>query len=215
MASAGDDKKISLWHKNGQSLGTVPIAGTESGDNINVLRVFDYSRVSRHLLVTAGDGGSIHLWDTTGRNPKIIAIVGLDKKDDGWILAAGTNNGRVVFYDVRGKPQPITALRAYSNSEIFLLKLVKLHNKIGFILGKMKGEIIVGNNSKRKDLSQELHQKGFTPFPRNIKNVEVVLTRVTENGKETEDNLVVGWTLGTEEVIKVIMNIYCDWHLAH
>ncbi|KAF9597041.1 hypothetical protein IFM89_015196 [Coptis chinensis] len=253
VASAGDDKKISLWHKNGQSLGTVPIAGTESGDNINetissisfsnkssryicsggsgqvvriwdlqrkrcikwlkghtdtitgamynckdehlasislrgdlilhnlasgaratelkdpneqVLRVLDYSRVSRHLLVTAGDDGSIHLWDTTGRNPKvswskqhsapttgvcfspsndkIIATVGLDKKlytfdsgsrrptfcipyeapfsslafrDDGWILAAGTNNGRVVFYDVRGKPQPITALRAYSNSE--------------------------------------------------------------------------------------------------
>ncbi|KAF9601989.1 hypothetical protein IFM89_024535, partial [Coptis chinensis] len=77
-------------------------------------------------------------------NDKIIATVGLDKKlytfdsgsrrptfcipyeapfsslafrDDGWMLAARTNNGRVVFYDVRGKPEPITALRAYSNSE--------------------------------------------------------------------------------------------------
>lgn len=36
-----------------------------------VLRVLDYSRASRHLLVTAGDDGSVHLWDTTGRNPKV------------------------------------------------------------------------------------------------------------------------------------------------
>nr|POF22506.1 isoform 2 of protein nedd1 [Quercus suber] len=134
--------------------------------NEQVLRVLDYSRISRHLLVTAGDDGTVHLWDTTGRNPKvswlkqhsaptagvsfspsndkIIASVGLDKKlytydsgsrrpsscipyeapfsslafrDDGWTLAAGTSNGRVVFYDVRGKPQPFVVLHAYSSSE--------------------------------------------------------------------------------------------------
>ncbi|XP_022765088.1 protein NEDD1 isoform X2 [Durio zibethinus] len=253
VASAGEDKKISLWRKNGQSMGTVPVAGTDSGDNIEesilaisfsnkgsryicsggsgqvvriwdlqrkrcikwlrghtstitgvmynckdehlasislsgdlilhnlasgaraaelndpneqVLRVLDYSRISRHVLVTAGDDGSIHLWDTTGRSPKvswlkqhsaptagisfspsndkIIASVGLDKKlytydsgsrrpsafisheapfsslafrDDGWTLAAGTSNGRVVFYDIRGKLQPFTVLRAYNSSE--------------------------------------------------------------------------------------------------
>lgn len=253
VASAGDDKKISLWRKNGQSMGTIPKAGNESGDNIEesissisfsnkgsryicsggsgqvvriwdlqrkrcikwlrghtdtitgamynckdehlasislsgdiiihnlasgaratelkdpneqVLRVLDYSRISRHLLVTAGDDGSIHLWDSTGRNPKVswlkqhsaptagvsfsptndkvIASIGLDKKlytfdsgsrrpsfcipyeapfsslafrDDGNMLAAGTSSGRVVFYDVRGKPQPFSVLRAYGNSE--------------------------------------------------------------------------------------------------
>ncbi|XP_047336571.1 protein NEDD1-like [Impatiens glandulifera] len=253
VASAGDDKKISLWRKNGQSMGTIPLAGNDVGDNIEesimsihfsnkgsrymcsggsgkvvriwdlqrkrcikwlrghtatitgamynvkdehlasisingdlllhnlasgarvtelkdphnqVLRVLDYSRMSRHLLATAGDDGSVHLWDTTGRSPKvswlkqhsaptggvsfspsndkIIASVGLDKKlytfdsgsrrpsfcipyeapfsslafrDDGLILAAGTSNGRVVFYDIRGKPQPFTVLRAYGNSE--------------------------------------------------------------------------------------------------
>ena len=36
VASAGDDKKISLWRKNGQSMGTIPVAGTDSGDNIDV-----------------------------------------------------------------------------------------------------------------------------------------------------------------------------------
>ncbi|KAL5126791.1 Protein NEDD1 [Glycine soja] len=253
VASAGDDKKISLWRKNGNSMGTIPVAGTDSGDNIEesilaisfsnkasryvcsggtgqvvriwdlqrkrcikwlkghtntvtgvmynckdehlasislsgdlmlhnlasgqkaaelkdpnqqMLRVLDYSRVSRHLLVTAGDDGTVHLWDTTGRSPKvswikphsaptagisfspsndkIIASVGLDKKmyiydsgsrrpssyisyeapfsslafrDDGWMLAAGTSNGRVAFYDVRGKPQPVAVLHAYGSSE--------------------------------------------------------------------------------------------------
>ncbi|GMI90294.1 NEURAL PRECURSOR CELL EXPRESSED, DEVELOPMENTALLY DOWN-REGULATED GENE 1 [Hibiscus trionum] len=253
VASAGEDKKISLWRNNGQRMWTVPVSGTDCGDNIEesilaisfskkgsryicsggsgqvvriwdlqrkrcikwlrghtstitgvmynckdehlasisqsgdlilhnlasgtraaelkdpneqVLSVLDYSRISRHILVTAGDDGSIHLWDTTGRSPKvswlnqhsapttgisfspsndkIIASVGLDKKlytydsgsrrpsafvsneapftslafrDDGWTLAAGTNNGRVVFYDIRGKLQPFTALQAYSSSE--------------------------------------------------------------------------------------------------
>lgn len=41
MASAGDDKKISLWRKNGQSMGTIPIAGSDSGDNIEVSWLFN------------------------------------------------------------------------------------------------------------------------------------------------------------------------------
>ncbi|XP_051186545.1 protein NEDD1 [Lolium perenne] len=253
VASAGDDKKISLWHKKGQNVGHLPTSTVDRGDDIEesiysisfsnkgsrylcsggsghivriwdlqrkrcikwlsghtdtitgvlynckdehlasismkgdlilhnlasgaraaelsdpngqVLRVLDYSRNSRHILATAGDDGSVHLWDTTARIPKvswlkqhsaptsgvcispssdkIIATVGLDKKlytfdsgsrrvthtiphdapfsslaynDDGTILAAGTNSGRVVFYDVRGKPQPLTILRAYNSSE--------------------------------------------------------------------------------------------------
>lgn len=253
VASAGEDRKISLWMKNGQTVGAVPQSGNDLGDYVDesilaicfsskgsrylcsggtgkvvrvwdlqrrrcikwlkghtdtitgvmynckdehlasislkgdlilhnlasgaraaelkdpheqVLRVLDYSRTSRHILVTAGDDGSIHMWDTTGRSPKVswlkqhsapttgvcfspsndkmVVSVGLDKKlytfdpgmkkpayctpceapfsslafkDDGLILAAGTNTGRVVFYDVRGKPQPFTILRAYNNSE--------------------------------------------------------------------------------------------------
>lgn len=254
VASAGDDKKISLWGINGTSLGTVPVAGKDGGDTAEeclsaisfrrkgsrsiasggtgqivkiwdlqnklcikklrghtstitgvmynckdehlasvsvggdlivhnltsgaraselkdphgqVLRVLDYSRSSRHLLLTAGDDGTVHLWDTTGRTPKMswlkqhsapaagvcfspsndkkIASVGMDKKlytydsgsrkpsscvsyeapfsslafgDNGHILAAGTCNGRIVFYDVRGKPEPVTVLHAYSSSEV-------------------------------------------------------------------------------------------------
>ncbi|EPS57464.1 hypothetical protein M569_17353, partial [Genlisea aurea] len=35
------------------------------------LGALDYSRMSRHLLVTGGDDGSIHLWDATARSPKV------------------------------------------------------------------------------------------------------------------------------------------------
>ncbi|WOL09295.1 protein NEDD1 [Canna indica] len=255
VASAGEDKKISLWHKNGQSMGSIP-TGSDLVDDIEesissitfsnkssryicsggsghivkiwdlqrkrcikrlsghtdtitgvmynckdehlasislkgdlilhnlasgaraaelkdpngqALRVLDYSRFSRHVLSIAGDDGSVHIWDTTGRSPKvswlkqhsapttgicfspssekIIVTVGLDKKlymfdsgtrrptscmpfeapfsslaynDDGNVLAAGTSNGRVVFYDVRGKPKPFTVLRAYSSSEAII-----------------------------------------------------------------------------------------------
>ncbi|CAA3020575.1 Protein NEDD1 [Olea europaea subsp. europaea] len=115
--------------------------------NGQVLEALDYSPMSRHLLVTAGDDGSIHLWDTTGRNPKVswqrqhsvptssvfchhqmtrkpsscfpyhAPFSSLAFTDDGLTLAAGTSTGQVAFYDVRGKPQPITVLHAYGNSE--------------------------------------------------------------------------------------------------
>lgn len=39
VASAGDDKKISLWRKNGQTLGTIPAAGSDGGDSIEVILV--------------------------------------------------------------------------------------------------------------------------------------------------------------------------------
>lgn len=35
--------------------------------------MLDYSRSSRHLLLTSGDDGTVHLWDTTGRNPKVCS----------------------------------------------------------------------------------------------------------------------------------------------
>ncbi|KAL6004850.1 hypothetical protein ACLOJK_005406 [Asimina triloba] len=288
VASAGDDKKISLWRTNGQSMGTIPIAGSDAGDNIDesilaisfsnkgsrylcsggsgqvvriwdlqrkrcikwlkghtdtitgvmynckdehlasislkgdlilhnlasgaraaelkdpheqgpfvtVLRVLDYSRISRHVLVTAGDNGSVHMWDTTGRSPKvswlnqhsapttgvcfspsndkIIASVGLDKKlytfdtgtrrstscipfeapfsslafrDDGWTLAAGTSSGRIVFYDVRGKPQPLTVLRAYSS------EFVKQNEAITGLCWQRSKPIIVNESTCTADIA--------------------------------------------------------------
>lgn len=44
--------------------------------------MLDYSRISRHLLVTAGDDGTVHLWDVTGRSPKVcnVFIIGFGNK---------------------------------------------------------------------------------------------------------------------------------------
>ncbi|KAL6580332.1 hypothetical protein OROMI_008356 [Orobanche minor] len=164
------DEHIASVSRNGDLILHNLASGTKATElrdpNGQVLGALDYSRMSRHLLVTAGDDGSIHMWDTTGCSPKaswlkqhsaptsavsfspsndkIIASVGLDMKlytfdtgsrkpsscipyeapfsslaftDDGLTLSAGTSTGQVVFYDVRGKPQPITVLRAYGNSE--------------------------------------------------------------------------------------------------
>ncbi|KAL8539115.1 hypothetical protein ACS0TY_000923 [Phlomoides rotata] len=164
------DEHIASVSRKGDLLLHNLASGTRAAElrdpNGQVLGALDYSRMSRHLLVTAGDDGSVHLWDSTGRSPKaswlkqhsaptsavsfspsndkIIASVGLDMKlytfdsgsrkpsscipyeapfsslaftDDGLTLAAGTSTGQVVFYDVRGKPQPITVLRAFGNSE--------------------------------------------------------------------------------------------------
>lgn len=48
-------------------------------------------------------------------------------------------------------------------------ELHKVDNKVRFILGVVKGEIIV-NNRKRADLLADLQKKGFTPFPKKSKS---------------------------------------------
>ena len=43
------------------------------------------------------------------------------------------------------------------------MELLKVENKVRFILAVVNGEIIVSNR-KRADLFVELQRKGFTPF---------------------------------------------------
>ncbi|XVE99638.1 hypothetical protein REPUB_Repub03eG0217100 [Reevesia pubescens] len=111
------------------------------------------SWLKQHSAPTAGIGFS-------PSNDKIIASVGLDKKlytynsgsrrpsafisheapfsslafrVDGWTLAVGNSNGRVVFYDIRGKLQPFTVLRAYSSSEVGPAELSSLTSSSGSV----------------------------------------------------------------------------------
>ncbi|KAF8398402.1 hypothetical protein HHK36_017329 [Tetracentron sinense] len=67
------------------------------------------------------------------------------------------------------------------------LELLKLDNKVRFILGVVKGEIIVSNR-KRADLFLELQLKGFTPFPKKTKSADVVVAGATEDAEENEEN---------------------------
>lgn len=67
------------------------------------------------------------------------------------------------------------------------LELLKLDNKVRFILGVVQGEIIVSNR-KRADLFHELHQKGFTPFPKKSKTVEIAVAGATDDTEEAEES---------------------------
>ncbi|KAE8670742.1 DNA topoisomerase 2 [Hibiscus syriacus] len=66
------------------------------------------------------------------------------------------------------------------------LELLKMDNKVRFILDVVKGDIIV-NNRKRADLFLELKEKGFTPFPKKKKVVEIAVAGDID-GEEPEDN---------------------------
>ena len=66
-------------------------------------------------------------------------------------------------------------------------ELLKLDNKVRFILRVMRGEIIV-NNRKRADIFLELHQKGSTPFPKKSKTNEIVIAGATDDTEEDEEN---------------------------
>ncbi|KAL0873030.1 hypothetical protein Bca101_022735 [Brassica carinata] len=66
------------------------------------------------------------------------------------------------------------------------LELLKLENKVKFILGVVSGEIVV-NNRKKSDLVQELRQKGFTPFPKKAKPVEAAVAGATDTAEEESE----------------------------
>lgn len=67
------------------------------------------------------------------------------------------------------------------------MELLRIENKVKFILGVVKGEIIV-NNRKRADLLLELKEKGFTPFPKK-KAVEAVVADTSDDAEDSEEEL--------------------------
>ncbi|GAB2289044.1 hypothetical protein Dimus_023346 [Dionaea muscipula] len=83
-------------------------------------------------------------------------------------------------------------------------ELLKMENKMRFILGVVNGEIIVGNR-KKADLVKELREKGFTPFPKKGKTVETAVVGATEN-PEAEEN--------TEEADSVAATVVQEAHAS-
>mgnify|MGYP004710093905 CR=1 FL=1 len=74
------------------------------------------------------------------------------------------------------------------------LELLKLDNKVRFILAVVEGSIIVSNR-KRADLFLELKEKGFTPFPKK-KSVEAAVAGSIEDAEETEESSEVATSKG-------------------
>ena len=89
----------------------------------------------------------MYIYDSGSRRPSSYIsyeapFSSLAFRDDGWMLAAGTSNGRVAFYDVRGKPQPVAVLHAYGSSSIAATKSVvcqSIQMFIWIIVGGLPG----------------------------------------------------------------------------
>lgn len=69
------------------------------------------------------------------------------------------------------------------------LELLKLENKVKFILGVLSGEIIV-NNRKKADIVEDLRQRGFTPLPKKAQPVEAAIAGAVDAAEESEESSV-------------------------
>ncbi|KAL1223306.1 DNA topoisomerase 2 [Cardamine amara subsp. amara] len=74
-------------------------------------------------------------------------------------------------------------LRKKIRLENLELELLKLENKVRFILAVLSGEIIV-NRRKKAELVQELREKGFTPFPKKAAPVEAAVAGAIDDAAE-------------------------------
>ncbi|XP_077227115.1 DNA topoisomerase 2-like [Tasmannia lanceolata] len=136
-------------------------------------------------------------------NMKIAKQEGLTKK---FKLTVSISTTNMHLFDSRGVikkydyPEQILEeffplrLEFYAKRKKVLLdnlesEMLKMDNKVRFILGVVRGEIIV-NNRKRADLFLELKQKGFTPLPNNKpKSVVAVDNEETLETEENEEDL--------------------------
>ncbi|KAK6928758.1 Histidine kinase/HSP90-like ATPase [Dillenia turbinata] len=81
-------------------------------------------------------------------------------------------------------PQEIPLKILLENLEMDLLKL---ENKVRFILAVVNGEIIVSNR-KRAELFLELRDKGFAPFPKKAKIVEAAVAGAIDDADDADEN---------------------------
>ncbi|KAL5827358.1 hypothetical protein ACOSQ3_019200 [Xanthoceras sorbifolium] len=124
--------------------------------------------LKKFKLTSSISTSNMHLFDSTGV---------IKKYDNPEQILEDFFHLRLEFYVKRKRVQ-------LENLE---LDLLKLENKVRFILGVVSGEIIV-NNRKKADLFLELRQKGFTPFPKNSKSVEAAIAGAIDETEDTEEN---------------------------
>ncbi|CAN1342380.1 DNA topoisomerase 2 [Linum perenne] len=131
-----------------------------------VLQARSEGLLKKFKLTSSINTSNMHLFDPSGR---------IKKYDNPEQVIEEFFHLRLEYYDKRKK----TKLAALE------LELLRLSNKVRFILAVVNGEIIV-NNRKRAELIQELHQKGFTPMP--IKSKSAAASETTEESEEGDDD---------------------------
>lgn len=83
------------------------------------------------IIASVGLDMKLYTFDTGSKKPSSsihheAPFSSLAYSDDGLTLAAGTTTGQVLLYDVRGKPQPVTVLHAYGNSEVIHKRIIAI-----------------------------------------------------------------------------------------
>lgn len=151
----------------------------------SMMRTKQEGLLKKFKLTTTISTSNMHLFDSKGV---------IKKYDTPEQILEEFFHIRLEFYEKRKKVQ-------LENLE---LELLKLENKVRFILGVVNGEIVV-NNRKRTDLLLELRQKGFTPFPKNSKSIEAVVAGATDETEESEEN---------PEVVNGVQSIDYDYLLS-
>ncbi|NP_001313088.1 DNA topoisomerase 2-like [Nicotiana tabacum] len=124
--------------------------------------------LKKFKLATTISTSNMHLFDSNGKIKKY------DNPED---ILEEFYHVRLEYYEKRKK----------ALLEILELELLRIENKVKFILGVVKVEIIV-NNRKRADLLLELKEKGFTPFPKK-KAVEAVVADTSDDAEDSEEEL--------------------------
>ncbi|KAI5070065.1 hypothetical protein GOP47_0014408 [Adiantum capillus-veneris] len=109
----------------------------------------------RFKLSTTISTSNMHLFDAKGR---------IQKFNSPEQILEAFFNVRLELY-VRRKEVQLRNLQ---------LELLKVENKVRFVISVVKGEIIVSSR-KMTELHHELKVKGFTPFPKNSKSIEPVV----------------------------------------
>nr|CAD1831013.1 unnamed protein product [Ananas comosus var. bracteatus] len=132
---------------------TVHFEVTLTEENLNI--ALQEGPEKKFKLTTTIGTTNMHLFDSNGV---------IKKYDTPEQILEDFFHLRLEFYEKRKKV-------LLDNLEMDLLKL---DNKVRFILGVVRGEIIV-NNRKRAELFIELHQTGFTPFPKKSKGIDVAI----------------------------------------
>ncbi|KAG6761071.1 hypothetical protein POTOM_034263 [Populus tomentosa] len=132
----------------------------------NMLVAKQEGLLKKFKLTTTISTSNMHLFDSAGV---------IKKYDNPEQILENFFHLRLEYYETRKKV-------LLENLEF---ELLKLENKVRFILGVVRGEIIV-NNRKRADLLLELHQKGFNPIPKKSK---AVVAGATDDTEEAEDSL--------------------------
>ncbi|XP_064967328.1 DNA topoisomerase 2-like [Musa acuminata AAA Group] len=144
---------------------TVHFEVTLTEENMNIARQEGLEK--KFKLTTTIGTTNMHLFDSKGV---------IKKYDNPEQILEEFFHMRYEFYEKRKKA-------LLDNLE---LDLLKLDNKARFILGVVRGEIIVSNR-KRADLFLELQQKGFTPMPKKKKGIDAVVAGAVEEEEDQEE----------------------------